>query len=104
MALLLFLPVDRAQSGVLCNGVAERKSAGSGRERNDLVGDVMADVGAASERDAGAGAPLFDDRRLVAAEVGVVRRDIADASEPQPRHLPDVGAGGQMEQRAVDAI
>src|SRR5436305_4939102 len=85
-------------------GVMQAESAFASRERHDPVSAIMADVGWAAERDARAGAPLLDNGRLVAAEIGVVREDIGDAAEAQPADLSDRWAGGNVEHRAVDAI
>src|SRR5687768_566475 len=75
-----------------------------GRERNDLVSGIVADVGAAAERDAGSGAPILDDRQLVAAPFGVVGEDVADPPEANASDRADVGAGCHMEHRAVDPV
>src|SRR3954451_7915120 len=61
MALLLFLSQDRAQSRLLCNGVAERKSGMWIGEGNNLVMNVVADVGAAAVADARTSTPFLDD-------------------------------------------
>ena len=45
-------------------------------ERNDPILRVVADVRAAAERDAGAGAPILDNGDFVAAEFGVVRKHV----------------------------
>ncbi|HEX4860963.1 MAG TPA: hypothetical protein VFV07_06975, partial [Rhizomicrobium sp.] len=64
----------------------------------------MADIGAPEIFDAGRLAPMPRHRFLIGAEIGIVRRHVADAAEPDARDAADVGARGDVEQRAVDAI
>src|SRR5690348_1897215 len=104
MALLLFLSLDRAQTLIHCNAVAEGKSANFSPERNNVVPGVVADVRAAAERDAGAAAPVLENRHLIQPEFGLVMKDIADAAEPQSGGAADVLAGGHMEHRPVDPV
>jgi len=46
----------------------------------------MSDARSAPESDPGTIAPVLEDRLLVDAEIDVVREDVADPSEPQPRN------------------
>src|SRR5689334_16038141 len=104
MALLLFLSLDRAQSRALCNAITERNSVVSPQERNHPVTRVVADVGAAAEGDARAGAPLLDNGGFVAAETRVVGKNVGDPPEAKAPHLLDGGARRHMEHRTVDPV
>ena len=61
----------------------QRENRGNlSRKRNDSVEDVVTDVRAAAEADAGTLAPLLDDGRLVAPEIRVVAGNIPYPSKP----------------------
>ena len=49
-------------------------------------------------------APILDDRRFVAAELGIVGQDVADPPKPQPADPPDGRRGRHMKHRAVDPV
>ncbi len=62
----------------------------------------MADIGAAEERDAAARAPVAGDPLGIGAEGAIVRRHIADPSEPDPRDPLEMR--GDMEEQPVDRV
>src|SRR5690349_23415451 len=82
----------------------ERNSAVSPRERNYPVRRIVTDIRAAAECYPRADAPLLDDRCFVGAEIGVVRKDVGDAAQAQPAHVPDARARRHMKHRTVDPV
>src|SRR5579871_202102 len=73
-------------------------------ERNDLVVDVVANVGGAQPWNASAGAPEACDLFGAHPEVGVVVRNIAHPAQPDAGELADRGRRGDVQKRAVDAV
>src|SRR5690348_16533067 len=69
-------------------------------ERNDLVVDVVADVGAAEIRDAGALAPLPSHLLLACAKIRVVSRNGTAATELDPGDSANARGAGEMEETA----
>ena len=65
------------------HGVRTRAEAAEG---HDLVGHVMADIGAAEIGNAGDFAPVPGDGLLALAEIGIVGGDGAAAAEFDPRN------------------
>src|SRR6476620_1060871 len=82
----------------------ERYSVVSPEERNHPVSRVVPDIGAASELDAGTDAPLLHDGGIVAPEIRVVRKDVADPAQAYPAYLPNAGPRSHMEHRTVDPV
>ena len=84
---------------------AEGISAIFQRKRNDTVRGVVADVGAATKRDARAPAPLLDDRRFRSPpKSGSFGRYVGDAPEPNSAQLWMAGARGDVEHQTIDPI
>ena len=73
-------------------------------ERDHAIVGVVADVGASAKRNAGAAAPIGDDRRFIAREFGVVGDDVGDTPKSQPSRPADVFARRDMEHGAVDPV
>src|SRR5436190_2967252 len=73
-------------------------------EGDDPVGRVVADVGAAEIGNSGLRAPETGHRLLVVSEVRIVRQHVADPPQPNARGAADIGAGGDVKERAVDRV
>ena len=73
-------------------------------EWNDAIGGVMTDVGAAAERDPGAGAPVGDYCQFIMPKVWVIGRHVGHSPQAEAGDRTDIGAGGDMEHQAVDLV
>jgi len=73
-------------------------------ERNHLVVGVMADVGAAEKRDAGALAPVAGDLLAGRAEIGIVAGDVGNAAQPNPGDAAVRRALAWLADRAPDSL
>src|SRR6185437_10776592 len=103
-ALLLICHSCRAQSAPLCNGDSALKSEGATAEWNHFVRAIMSDIGAKTQFDAGAGAPIGDDRLLIRTEMRIVFRNIGGPPETDSSNAAYICARSHMEHQAVDPV
>src|SRR5690349_1952591 len=73
-------------------------------ERDDLVVDVVSDVGTAEIGDAGALAPMHNELLFAGAEVRLVRWNGAAAAELQPGEPADAVGSGEVQKTPVDPV
>src|SRR3954451_24852143 len=88
------------RSWSLLAGVA----ACAGPEGNNLVVDVMPNVGASQPWNPGPLAPVTGDLFFVHSEIRSVRGDVAATAKHHARHPPDVGVAGNVKQRPINPV
>ena len=65
-------------------------------EGNNLVADVMPNVGASQPGNPGPLAPVTGNLLFVHSEIGFVRGDVAATAKHHARHPPDFGVTGNV--------